>query len=93
MIIKHVKEVTDWFITSKAPDLKEKVEIVLKTLDEGKPLEGIHKKLFGFMLFSFSMNQGPASFIGIELLAKELQVTEELKEYSNSWINSSKTKK
>lgn len=93
MNTKYLREVTDWFVLIKAPELKEEIEKGLKLIESDQPLEGNTKKLFGFMLFSFSMNHGPASFIGVELLAKKISLTEEFKEYAQNWINHSNKNK
>ena len=90
---RFVSEVAYWFKTIKAPSLKEKVDDALKCLEEEKPLEENQRKLLGFMLFSYSMNHGPASFIGIRFLTEDLGVEKEFKEYAQSWIDhSNKTK-
>lgn len=89
----ELNEISQWFVAVKAPDLKEKVFAGLKTIESGQPLEGNFKKLFGFMLFSFSMNHGPASFIDIEELAEKICVTEEFKDWAKNWIDSAKTQR
>ena len=50
-------------------------------------------KLIGFACFSFSMNHGPASFIGVELVVKDIGVESEFKEYAADWISYSKKPK
>ena len=92
MIDKFLQEVANWFMTIKAPQLKDKVINGINILESGQPLEGNLKKLFGFMLFSYSMNHGPASFIAIELLVEEISVSDEFKYYAKDWIDYNKTK-
>lgn len=87
--MKQLKEIAEWFIAAKAPDLKEKINEGLKIIESGQPLDSKHKKLFGFMLFSHSMNYGPLYFLTVEEIAKQISVTEELKDYANDWINHS----
>jgi hypothetical protein len=88
--MKQILEVANWFIKVKAPDLKDKINAGLKMLEAKEPLQDGYKKLFGFMIFSFSMNHGPASFFGAEALAKEIDVLEEMKSYAKNWISHSK---
>lgn len=90
---KHLKEVADigrWFAEIKAPDLKEKIEVGISKLISEERLDENYRKLFGFMLFSHSMNKGPLYFFVVEELAEKIGVVEELKSYANDWINNSK---
>ena len=87
-----IQEVALWFTTIKAPDLKPKVDEALKAIEAGEALSEIQRKLCGFMLFSYSMNHGPVSFIGVELTAKEIGVADEMAEYAKDWIDHSKKK-
>ena len=87
-----LQKVVDWFTTVKAPDLKEKVEQGFIKIKSGNHIEDIYKKLFGFILFSYSMNHGPASFFDVEEAAKEIGVAEEMAFYATDWINHSKKK-
>lgn len=83
----QLKQIAEWFTTIKAPDLKDKINEGLKTIESGELLQGNHKKLFGFMLFSYSMNHGPCSFLVAEQVAKEISVSEEVKFYAKDWID------
>lgn len=91
--IKFITTVAEWFIASKAPDLKDKIDDCLKIIESGSTLEGNNKKLFGFMLFSYSMNHGPETFLIVEKEAESLCVTDEFKAYAEDWINHSKKTK
>jgi len=81
---------TNWFVKQKAPDLKDKVEAGLQFLREWNTLEGNYKKLFGFILFDYSMHAGPLSFYEVEKEAELIGVTEEFKYYATDWISYSK---
>lgn len=81
-----------FFTEVKAPDLKEKVNEVVELYKAGTTLEEKHRKLFGFILFSYSMNIGPSIFLEVEDAIKEIGVEAEFKEYAQDWINYSKSK-
>lgn len=87
-----LQKAADWFITIKAPDLKEKVLTGLETVKNDQALNENQKKLFGFILFDYSMHLGPLTFFDSEDAAKEIGVTEEVKYYAIDWINHSKKK-
>lgn len=87
-----IKEISEWFIVNKAPDLKEKVDSGLKVIDSGQPLDENYRKLFGFMIFSHAMNYGPLYFLTMEEVAEKIGVTEELKYYAKDWIGYSQKK-
>lgn len=90
---EFLKNAAEWFYTVKAPDLKEKVNSGLLCIDSGKALESNYKKLFGFILFDYSMHKGPLFFLEAEEVAKEIGVTDELLEYAQDWINYSRKAK
>lgn len=90
---KFLQEVTEWFIAFKAPDLKEKARHATNAVEEGIPLGENYKKFLAFMLFSYSMNKGPVSFLAVEEEAERIGVTEQFKEYANDWITHSKNQK
>jgi hypothetical protein len=87
---KFLQDATNWFTTIKAPDLKEKVDSAMDKIAKGEPLEDNYKKLFGFILFDYSMHMWPLSFIDAEEVGEKIGVTEEIKYYANDWINHSK---
>jgi len=53
-------------------------------------LENAYKKLFGFILFDYSMHRGPVSFPYAEKTATEIGVLPELTEYAENWTNYSR---
>lgn len=79
-------EAAEFFWTVKAPDLKQKVQDGLLRIINKEPLEVNYKKLFGFMLFSYAMHNGPLSFFDAEQTAVNIGVIEELKHYAKDWI-------
>lgn len=87
---QYLSKASNWFVDIKAPDLKDKVNLGLSAIIDNEPLSENYKKLFGFILFDYSMHQGPLSFIDAEETALEIGVFNEMKEYANSWINHSK---
>jgi hypothetical protein len=91
--IQFIRDAANWFTTIKAPDLKDKVLGGLHDIENGVALESNYKKLFGFILFDYSIHKGPSYFIDSEEAAKEIGVTEEFKYYANDWINYSKKTK
>lgn len=87
---KMLQEIANWFILIKAPDLKDKISEAIANIDSGSDLSENQRKLIGFICFSFSMNHGPASFIGIEFMVKHIGVEKEFTDYANNWIEHSK---
>lgn len=87
-----ILEIAEWFSRVKAPDLTTKVNEGVEKIMSGTPLEGNRKKLFGFILFSYSMNHGAEVFSLTEELAGTLGVTKEFTDYASDWINHSKNK-
>jgi hypothetical protein len=83
----------DWFTTIKAPDLLEKVNKAIEIINAGNPLEGNYKKLVGFILFDYSMHQGPPSFEIAAKTAELFDVTAEFVEYALDWMAYSNRKK
>lgn len=83
-------EVAKWFILIKAPDLKDKISEAVALVDSGSDLSENQRKLIGFICFSYSMNKGPASFMGIEFLIEDIGVEKEFRDYANDWIEHSK---
>lgn len=89
---EFLKQAAWWFVTVKAPDLKEKVEAGLDMIEGQPTLDDKYRKLFGFILFDYSMHMGPLSFGIAEKAATEIGVLVELAESANSWIEYSKNK-
>ena len=87
---KFLQEIADWFVLIKAPDLKEKISEAVGKVNNNEDLSDNQKKLLGFICFSFSMNRGPASFIGVEMVVKDIGVQKEFEEYAKNWIAHSK---
>jgi hypothetical protein len=87
-----LSKATAWFTNIKAPDLKDKVDFGISEITNGSPLSEKYKRLFGFILFDYSMHQGPLSFLDAEEAAKEIGVLVEMEEYAKDWISHSKSK-
>lgn len=87
-----ILEIAEWFSRVKAPNLTAKVNEGVEKIKSDTPLEGNWKRLFGFILFSYSMNHGPATFSLTEEIASTLGVTKEFTDYASDWINHSKNK-
>lgn len=92
-IFKFIHEAADWFIKVKAPELKEKADIVFTKIEEKNPLGENERKFFGFILFDFAMHEGPSSFLSAELSAEQIGVNAEFMNYAKEWLNYSKSKK
>lgn len=86
---KFLHEIADWFTAVKAPDLKDKVSEAVANIDNSIELTDKQRKLLGFICFSFSMNHGPSSFIGVEMCVKDIGVGNEFHEYAKDWIDHS----
>lgn len=86
-------DAADWFTSVKAPGLKEKVEAGMVMIKKQLPLDDKNRKLFGFFLFSYSMDQGPLSFFPAQVTAAEIGVLAEMVEYAENWINHNKREK
>ncbi len=85
-----INEIAEWFISEKTPDLKDKINAGLAMIEKEEPLQDNYKKLFSFMMFSYSMAHGPEYFLAMEYLAKKVSVLEEMKAYAQDWISHSK---
>lgn len=81
-----LKEIVDWFVLIKAPQLKEKVLEAASLSDNGSELSENQRKLIAFTCFSYSMNRGPASFIGVRMVVEDISIEKEFQDYAKSWI-------
>lgn len=89
---EFLKQAAWWFVNVKALDLKEKVEAGMGMIESQQPLDEKHRKLFGFILFDYSMHCGPVSFGHVEKATSEINVLTEMQEYAKNWIEYSKNK-
>jgi len=85
-------QATHFFLSVKAPDLKEQVDAAMDSIKNGSSLESKQKKLLGFILFGYTMALGPQSFAQAERVSSEIGVQEEMLMYAKDWINYPKKK-
>lgn len=92
VISDYLKKSTEWFSSVKAPDLKTKVDAIIKKIELKTPLDENERKTIGFIIFDYSMHKGPSSFLDAEECATNTGVVEEMRRYANDWISFSKNK-
>jgi hypothetical protein len=85
-----LNQAAEWFTTIKAVDLSEAVRTSLELIEKKQALADNQKKLIGFILFDYSMHQGPQSFLKAEEAARNVGVLDEMMFYANDWMNYSK---
>lgn len=76
-----------WFLMVKAQHLMERLFLGLDMIKSKQPLDSNYKKMFGFILFDYSMHLGPASFLKCEEAAREIGVLSEMHEYAKDWVD------
>lgn len=83
---KLLREIADWFVIAKAPDLKDKIFDAIRGIETGGELSENQKKLLAFICFSYSMNRGPSFFKDVEMLVEKIGVQKQFCNYATDWI-------
>ena len=83
-IFNLLDQIVVWFIQNKMYDRREKIEFLYAgILKRGRIDTEGQKKLFAFMLFTFSMEKGEKVFLEVQELSKRLDLDNWVKYWSN----------